>query len=531
MHTSDPHPAKRRFSRRRLWSWVAVILSLSALTLGLVTAILLDRAAPILRGRVIETLSARFDSKVELESVDVSVLRGLNVTGQHLRIYPTDDVVAAGATHPLIEVDRFTFHTSILSLFIRPMHVGSVTVTGSHIYIPAKQYRVQAKTKRKQHARIKILVDHIICNDSELVIGTAKPGATPKLFKLDHIALHDFGADRPWPYDATLINALPRGEIHATGSFGPWNRDNPGDSPVTGDYLFDHVEMNTIRGLGGILTSTGSFSGQLDRIVVDGATDTPAFELDSARHPVPLHTDFHAIVDGTSGDTYLDAVRARLGSSAFTCRGKIVNENGRGHRIDLDVDIPDGQVRDFLQVAVKTQPPILSGRLRMKARLIIPPGQESVSRRIEVRGHFAMHTVHFSNRKVQDKVDMLSVRAQGHPDQANPGAPNVPSQISGSFALARGQLAFPRLDYDLPGANVALAGAYTLDGRQFDFTGTVRTDARLSQMTASWWKSLLLKGVDPFFHKHGAGAEIPVSVSGTNTAPKFGLNFGGRHRR
>jgi hypothetical protein len=36
-----------------------------------------------------------------------------------------------------------------------------------------------------------------------------------------------------------------------------------------------------------------------------------------------------------------------------------------------------------------------------------------------------------------------------------------------------------------------------------------------------------LKVADPFFHKHGAGAEIPVKVTGTNTAPKFGLNIGG----
>jgi hypothetical protein len=45
-------------------------------------------------------------------------------------------------------------------------------------------------------------------------------------------------------------------------------------------------------------------------------------------------------------------------------------------------------------------------------------------------------------------------------------------------------------------------------------------------MVASWWKSWLLKPADPFFHKHGAGAEIPVKVTGTNTAPKFGLDMG-----
>jgi hypothetical protein len=88
-------------------------------------------------------------------------------------------------------------------------------------------------------------------------------------------------------------------------------------------------------------------------------------------------------------------------------------------------------------------------------------------------------------------------------------------------------LDFSQLNYTLPGATVQLAGQYTLDGRKFDFAGKVRTNAKLSEMTATWWKSFLLKGVDPFFHKNGAGAEIPIKISGTNTAPKFGLNLGG----
>jgi hypothetical protein len=47
-------------------------------------------------------------------------------------------------------------------------------------------------------------------------------------------------------------------------------------------------------------------------------------------------------------------------------------------------------------------------------------------------------------------------------------------------------------------------------------------------MVVSKWKSILLKSVDPFFKKNGAGAEIPVKISGTKSAPKFGLDL--RHR-
>jgi hypothetical protein len=403
-----------------------------------------------------------------------------------------------------------------------------VNVSGLRIYVPAKEYRAQSQARKRHHGKIKIVVDQIICDNSELVIGTAKPNKSPKVFSLKHIVLHDFGSATPWPYEATLTNAVPRGDIHATGSFGPWNRESPGDSSVTGDYLFDHVDLNTIHGIGGILSSRGRFTGQLNRIVVDGTTETPGFQLDTANLPVPLHTEFHAIVDGTSGDTYLQPVRAKLGSSSFTCFGKVVNQEGKGKQIDLDVDIPDGEVRDFLELAVNTRPPVMSGRLKMRAKLIIPPGKQTVSRKIYIRGQFGLRQIHFSNPAVQDKVDMLSLRAQGDPKDAQPGARDVRSYMAGTFVLGGGQLSFRDLNYMLPGAQVHLGGEYTLDGQRFDFTGKVRTDAKLSQMTATWWKSLLLKGVDPFFHKNGAGAEIPVKVQGTNTSPKFGLNLGGK---
>jgi hypothetical protein len=88
-----------------------------------------------------------------------------------------------------------------------------------------------------------------------------------------------------------------------------------------------------------------------------------------------------------------------------------------------------------------------------------------------------------------------------------------------------GKLSFSKLDYTMPGADVNLVGVYSLNGEQFEFTGKVRTKAELSQMVASRWKSWMLKPVDPFFKKNGAGAEIPVKLSGTKSAPKFGLDL------
>jgi hypothetical protein len=69
-----------------------------------------------------------------------------------------------------------------------------------------------------------------------------------------------------------------------------------------------------------------------------------------------------------------------------------------------------------------------------------------------------------------------------------------------------------------------MTGQYSLDGNTFDLHGTLKLDAKLSQMMTGW-KSILLKPVDPFFSKHGAGTELPFHINGTRDEPHFGLDF------
>jgi hypothetical protein len=204
----------------------------------------------------------------------------------------------------------------------------------------------------------------------------------------------------------------------------------------------------------------------------------------------------------------------------------VVNHKGVGHDIDLGVKIPAGRIQDFLELAVKTQPPVLTGIVSTQTKLHIAPGKESVSQKMSMQGAFTLRQMNFSNPQVEDKVDMLSARAQGNPQDAKPGAPDVHSAMTGGFVMSHGQLNFEQLDYTLPGASVQLKGVYSMDGKKFDFHGVVRTKAELSQMVMPGWKSWLLKAVDPFFRRNGAGAEIPISISGTQSAPKFGLDLG-----
>ena len=68
----------------------------------------------------------------------------------------------------------------------------------------------------------------------------------------------------------------------------------------------------------------GNYSGQLDTITVDGTTDTPDFSIDVSGHKVDLTTQFHAIVNGTNGNTYLQPVKAHFLHTDITATGDVV---------------------------------------------------------------------------------------------------------------------------------------------------------------------------------------------------------------
>jgi hypothetical protein len=517
----------RRQSRR--WRWIAGFLLILVAASVVCVRLVIARAQPILRARVIETLSARFKSRVELADLNVWVADGVHVEGKGLRIYgATDPNPWESGVQPLIEIREFRFQTALRSLFREPTHVDIIYVDGLVVNVPSTNHRQEISDLRQRGRKMKmsIAVDRFVCANTKLIINTSTPSKPPLEFEISDLRLRDIGPGLPLRFDATLVNPKPVGAIHSTGQFGPLNEKSPRDSAVAGDYSFTHADLGTLPGIGGMLSSTGKYSGKLGRIEVDGQTDTPDFQIAVSGHRVPLHTDFHAIVDGTDGDTYLDPVKATVLHSSFTARGKIVRiKNPRGHDVELEVVLGRARVEDLLKLGVKTDPPIMTGVIAMRTKLSLPAGGEDVGKRLELEGDFHLPAAHFTNDKVQGRVDLLSLRSRGTSGVAKGQAEQaVTSDLKGTFILSHEVLFFSYLHFLVPGTHADMSGKYSLDGDTFDFHGLLRLNAKLSQMTTGW-KSILLKPVDPFFHKDGAGAEIPFTISGTREAPRFGLDF------
>jgi hypothetical protein len=256
---------------------------------------------------------------------------------------------------------------------------------------------------------------------------------------------------------------------------------------------------------------------------VDGEADVPDFRLTRSGNRVPLKTKFHAIVDGTNGNTLLQPVQASLGKSHFVVRGGVVRNRGEnGKTVALNVVSERGDLHDFLALVLKGDTQPLTGGVGIKVKIEIPPGKADYADRLIVSGDFGLMKARFTSPEVQEKIDDLSRRARGKP--RNTQIDNVPSDFAGNLHLKNGILRLNDLTFDITGADVLLNGTYNLKNDGLDFRGVARTRARVSQMVKSRWKGLLLKPVDPFFAKDGAGAVFKIAITGTRQKPDFGLD-------
>jgi hypothetical protein len=538
MSLSQNSHAGPQCPRRHLWRrrWVELVLgvALTSCVLLAVLAVYISRnVGPILRSRIVETLSSRFHAPVELDSVDVSLLRGVQVRGHGLRVLyiagtNMPDAAQSAAAPFLLTVKDFAFRTSLRDLMHLRTHIENVEVNGMELHVPPHHgIRLQQTSKQQTPT---LIIDRIHCKDARIVIETDKPGKEPLVFDINNLVLTNIAPKHPFRYTADLINPKPMGTIHAAGTFGPWQGAEPRSTPIDGEYSFTHADLSTIKGIYGTLSSTGQFSGQLGNIIIDGVTHTPDFALDISNHPLPLETQFHAVVDGTTGDTALNPVNAHLLHTNFSCTGLVARVPGKGHDISLEVKMPNGRIEDMLTLALKGHRPVMTAPVAMHAKLHIPPGPERVAQKIQLAGEVTEHGINFTNAKVQDEIDALSMRAQGRPKDAHDAGsdrkPQVVSTLTANFSYANELATFNSVQFSVPGAQVQLAGAFAVRGEQFDFKGHIRTDATASQMVTGW-KSLLLKPVNPFLKKNGAGLQLPIEISGTKDDIHFGLALHG----
>jgi len=500
------------------------------------TWILSHRLDPYIREQAIQYLQKRFDADVEIASLrvhmpELSVFRLIGTLGRGSAIHVDGDgVVLRLKGHPdlppLFKMKKIGFDVDLGTLFAHPKRIPQATLDGLEITLPPKRDRPgrgDANTDTEHGSeKTGVIVEEVVVRDAKLRILPKEHGREPLLFDIHYLRLQPAGKDVAMKYDASLTNAKPPGEILSEGSFGPWMATEPGDTPVSGKYKFDNADLGVFQGIAGILASSGEFAGTLSTLSVHGEASVPDFRLKTSGNPVPLQTKFEVLVDGTNGNTVLKPVIARLGTSDFTTSGAIIKHEGQHHRmISLDASMPKGNLQDLLRLAMKGSP-FMEGHVTFKATIDIPPLSGKVRQKLRIDGRFEVREGKFLHSNIQDRIDTLSRRGQGQPE--NQAIDEVFSGMKGRFELENEVITFRTLQFAVPGAAFDLAGSYTIEG-PIDFHGTMTLQAKVSE-TVTGWKRWLLKPVDPFFSKNGAGTLLHFKVAGTAKDPQFGLERG-----
>ena len=509
----------------RSTSKAILIIGISAIVLAVAWSLAMLWLRVTLKQSIVAVLHNQFHGEVQVDDLQVGVFPRISATAQSivLRQNGRTDVP------PLITIQKFALYAGVLGLLRR--HVSAVHIQGLQIHIPPRPPGSPPSSGIKPGKKIHfpLVIDQIISEDALLETLTSDAKHIPRDFNIHRLVFHSFSFENSASFHATLTNPLPLGEIDSEGQFGPWQAEQPGETAVAGTFRYSHADFSSIRGLSGIMSSSGKFDGTLDQIGVEGDTEMSDFTLSIAGNPLPLSTHYVAVVDGTNGNTYLKSVEARLGSSPISVNGEIVGIPGvKGKDIVLDATSRDARTEDLIGLAVKGGSP-LKGSITLHAKIELPPptagDMGDVAERLSLQGQFGISDARFIDPDVQSKLDSLSRAGRGKPKDEE--IQDVISNLRGRFVVRHGTARFTGIEFELPGAGVQLDGSYRMESGDLDFRGHLTIDAKLSETTTGA-KSIILRLFNPFFKKNGGGSSIPIEISGNRAHPHYGLDM--RHK-
>jgi hypothetical protein len=332
------------------------------------------RAERWLRATVVAALEQRLDSDVELGAITLQPGLLMRISGGPLAIRHRGRRDIA----PLIQLERFDSTISWRQMIRRPRRVDTIALAGLAIAIPPSPGEGQPRFsgalmhpgapagvarppvgakedgpsgvegrqgggERKPPA---VIIGRITADAATLVVLPRDRRKFPRRFVLHQLTVRDVSTDRPLIFESVIENPLPLGRIESAGTFGPWDVASPARTPLQARYRLVDADLNTIRGIAGVLQSEGTYGGVLERIEAVGTSTTPAFDLDVGGRPLPLTARFTVVVDGTNGNTYIQPAEAVLGAgtpirvtgASFTGRFRMADGVIAFPALSFDVD-------------------------------------------------------------------------------------------------------------------------------------------------------------------------------------------------
>jgi hypothetical protein len=373
-----------------------------------------------------------------------------------------------------------------------------------------------------------VAISMVKADGAVLELLSTKPGREPFKLEIQRLTVTHVGEKGPISYQATLQNTEPPGEIQATGQFGPWDAEDPGDTPVSGTYVFEHANLGVYGGIEGTLSSRGKFSGLVDHIECEGEADVPNFQLSRTGHAVHVSTTFKAAVDATNGDTSLDNIQSHFMRTTVVSKGGVLGSPGQhGKTADLQVTVNDGRIDDLLRLFAEQDHPSMTGGVWVHARFNLPPGSPGFLKKLSLEGDFGIGGGRLTNAQAQVPINRLSESARGETRKQEAEDPQtVLSNLKGHVSVKNGIATLSNVSFTAPGTAAQIRGTYNLLDNTINIQGILHTTGKLSD-TTSGFKAFVLKGISPLLKKKSVTL-VPFTITGSSAHPTFALDFDGK---
>ncbi|MGB8128209.1 MAG: AsmA-like C-terminal region-containing protein [Candidatus Angelobacter sp.] len=475
----------------------------------------------------------------------------VEMRGFHSTYFPfpgcvADDVVFRQKTSapgqrpadPIITIRKLTIESTFSGLLSKPGRIRRIIADGLRIHVPHEGASLHSEAssgsgKANSSPNDQTIIEELRADDAVLELAKGETGGNSLVFQIHHAQFHNLGNGKPAPFQISLHLPSPPGEVESSGTIGPWKEENGSgrSTAISGKYVLNKANLGAFEALGGIVSSRGEFSGTLERLNLAGNADTPDFEVKESGHKFHLSAQFRGFLDMKNGDLVLPLLEARLGNTNLMAHGSV---SGRPRTVSLDVTHGQGEIQDLILLFSDAKASPVMGPVVFATQIVLPSEHRPFKERVRLTGNFSINSTRFTSTNTQKDVDQLSERAEGKKDKKKDhdqdddkkGFERVMTDLNGEVTLKDGVATFSPVSFAVPGANADMKGTYSLLTKRVNLRGKMRMLATVSQATTGA-KSIFLKILDPFYKKkkEGAGAEVPIKMTGTYGHTHFSVGL------
>ena len=420
----------------------------------------------------------------------------------------------AANTRPLARVGKITCQGSWWALLTFTHQITRMDLEGVQVYVPT---HLPPAIRKHPEPKTPPTVRELFADGAVLEIDSLHPGAQTEHFDFPELALSGLAQNKPIRFRTLMLNRKLIGQLRAVGTVGPLTLRRIPETRISGEYHIRGYDLSRHRIVAGTLSADGRFNGTLGHADVGGRTDIPDFSVTRSRHSMGLTAEYKTVVDAIEGNVVIQSAEAHFLRSTLMAHGSISGRDSK--TLALDVDGRQARVEDLLRLVVKANRPPLDGALSMHAHVVLPTKQEPFLRRVQLQGDFTINGAEFTKRTTEQKLNELSARARGKKKaKVAGGSEAVAAELKSAVKLHSGIATLSDALLAVPGAVASGAGTYNLLNETIDLHGSLTMHATLSK-AAGGIKSVVLIPLDLFFKKHGAGAVVPVRITGTYSHP------------